>query len=104
MRLLPATGILLDFPLFGDGQLPVVQQARTDFRAKVFENPPPVIIVTSALYVDGPGNYQKLARWPELTTFLAQNYQLDTDWHPTRTMRWWSREEFGPSYKIYVRK
>ena len=104
MRLVSATGILLDFPLFGDDQLTVVQQSRTEFRSKVFDNPPPVIIVTSALYVDGPGDYQKLLRWPELTTFLAANYALDTDWHPTRTMRWWSREELGPSYKIYVRK
>ena len=104
MRLLSATGILLDFPLFGDAKLPVVQQARTDFRAKVFSDPPPVIIVTSALYVDGPGDYQKLTRWPELTQFLAANYSLDTDWHPTRLQRWWSREEFGPSYRIYVSK
>ena len=104
MQLLPATGILLDFPLFGEDRLPVVQQARAHFRKAVFQKPPEVIIVTSALYVDGPGDYQKLARWPELTTFLARDYTLDTDWHPTRTLRWWSREEFGPSYKIYVRK
>jgi len=104
MQLLPATGILLDFPLFGDNQLPVVQRARADFRTDVFANPSRVVIVTSALCVDGPGDYQKLVRWPELTTFLAQNYQLDTDWHPTRAQRWWSREEFGPAYKIYVRK
>lgn len=104
MQLLPATGILLDFPLFGRDDLPVVQQARTHFREAVFQNPPQVIVITSALYVDGPGDYQKLARWPELTTFLDTRYTLDTDWHPTRTLRWWSREEFGPSYKIYVRK
>ena len=104
MQLLPATGILLDFPLFGEDRLPAVQQARTDFRAKVFQHPPPIIIVTSALYVDGPGDYKKLDRWPELTAFLAEKYQVDTDWHPTRTMRWWSREEFGPSYRIYVRR
>ena len=104
MQLLPATGILLDFPLFGEDRLPVVQQARAHFREAVFQNPPQIIVVTSALYVDGPGDYQKLARWPELTAFLATNYTLDTDWHPTRTLRWWSREEFGPSYKIYVRR
>lgn len=104
MRLLPASGILLDFPLFGESDQPAVQQARTEFRTQVFEHPPQVMVVTSALYVDGPGDYRKLGRWPELPDFLAQNYQLDTDWHPIRTMRWWSREEFGPSYRIYVRK
>lgn len=104
MRLLPATGILLDFPLFGDSSRPVVQQARADFRGQVFEHPPAVIVVTSPLFVDGPGDFQKLALWPELPEFLAQLYTVDTDWHPTRPMRWWSREELGPSYRIYVRR
>jgi hypothetical protein len=104
MQLLPASGIVVDFPLFGADNQPVVQQARADFRDKIFQHPPQVIVVSSALYVDGPGDYKKLERWPELTAFLAANYQLDTDWHPTRTMRWWSREELGPSYRIYVRK
>ena len=102
MQLLPATGILLDFPLFGSPQRPVVQQARTEFRDKVFAHPPQVIVVSSALYVDGPGDYQKMPRWPELQAFLARDYRLDTDWKPTHTERWWSREELGPSYRIYV--
>jgi hypothetical protein len=104
MRLLPATGVVLDFPLFGQPQFTEVQHARQDFRDKMFAHPPAVIVVSSALYVDGPGEYKKLDRWPELQTFLAQDYRLDTDWKPTRTMRWWSREEFGPSYRIYVRR
>jgi hypothetical protein len=104
MRLLPATGMVLDFPLFGDSKLPVVQASRTTFREHIFEHPPQVLIVTSALYVDGPGDFQKLALWPELPDFLARDYTLDTDWHPTRPMRWWSREELGPSYRIYVRR
>lgn len=104
LRLLPATGILLDFPLFGIASQPAVQQARADFRHKVFEHPPQVIIVTSPLHIDGPGDFRKLALWPELPGFLARSYSLDTDWHPTRTRRWWSREELGPSYRIYVLK
>ena len=104
LRLLPATGILLDFPLFGDASETAVREARTDFRQKVFQHPPQVIVVTSPLHIDGPGDFRKLALWPELPDFLAQNYTLDTDWKPTRTRRWWSREEFGPSYRIYVRR
>ncbi len=104
LQLLPATGILLDFPLFGDGSQSAVQQARADFRDRVFQHPPQVILVTSPLHIDGPGDFRKLDLWPELPEFLTRNYTLDTDWRPTRTRRWWSREELGPSYKIYVRK
>ena len=104
MRLVQPTGIVMDFPLFGDDRVRVVQEARAEFREKIFEKPPSVLVISSALYVDGPGDYQKLARWPQFTDFLAANYTLDTDWHPTRLQRWWSREEFGPSYRIYVRK
>jgi hypothetical protein len=102
MKLLPATGILLDFPLFGPPEKPVVAQARDDFREQVFAHPPRVIVVSSALYVDGPGDYRKLERWPEVTNFLARDYRLDTDWKPDHTERWWSREEFPPRYRIYV--
>jgi hypothetical protein len=104
MRLLPANGMLLDFPLFGDAAVPFVQRSRARFREQAMEHPPQVIVVSSALYVDGPGNYRKLDRWPELQTFLSREYRLDTDWKPPRTQRWWSREEYGPSYRIYVRR
>lgn len=102
MRLLPANGLLVDFPLFGAEDVPVVRQSRERFSAALFASPPQVIVVTSALYVDGPGNYRKLDRWPAFQAFLASNYTLQTDWSPSRTARWWSREETPASYRIYV--
>jgi len=104
MRLLPASGVLLDFPLFGDARKPFVEASREQFRAQVMERAPRVIVVTSPLYVDGPGDYKKLELWPELETFLEERYTRETDWRPWRTKRWWSREEYGPSYRIYVRR
>ena len=59
-------------------------------------------MVTSALYVDGPGEYQKLDRWPAFQNFLADEYTLQKEWSPTRTARWWSRDEIPASYRIYV--
>ena len=104
MRLEPANGILLDFPLFGIDSNSFVEQSRAQFRAAVFAHPPRVLVVSSPLYVDGPGDYRKLDRWPEFQLFLDRRYTLDTDWHPGRTQRWWSREELGPSYRIYILK
>ena len=102
MRLLPATGILLDFPLFGTPDAAFVRQYRAEFRDRVFAHPPAVIVVSSWLYPSGPDDYKKLDRWPELAEWLQRDYRLDTDWKPPRTMRWWSREEWGPGYRIYV--
>ena len=102
MRLEPANGLLVDFPLFGADDVPFVRQTRERFFAAMNAAPPQVLVVTSALYVDGPGEYRKLDRWPAFKSFLANDYTLETEWSPTRTARWWSREETPASYRIYV--
>jgi hypothetical protein len=109
MRLEPATGVLSDFLLFGavsdhqpPDEIPILRDTRAQFSAAVFANPPQVIVVTSHLHIDGPDNFEKLARWPAFASFLADRYTLQTQWSPTRTARWWSREETPASYRIYV--
>jgi thiamine transporter ThiT len=107
MRLEPATGVLSDFLLFGQaGQnpeiVPIVRQTRAEFSAAILAHPPQVIIVTSHLHIDGPDNFEKLARWPAFADFLATHYTLRTEWSPTRTALWWSRKETPASYRIYV--
>jgi hypothetical protein len=109
MRLEPSTGVLSDFLLFGavsdhrpPDQIPIVASTRAQFAAAIAANPPQVIVVTSHLHIDGPDNFDKLARWPAFTQFLADHYTLRTAWAPTRTARWWSREETPASYRIYV--
>jgi len=105
MRLEPATGVLSDFFLFGPDNAPAVRQTRDQFSAAALARPPRVIVVTSRLYLGDPDhydNYAKLDRWPAFATFLATRYTLHTEWTPTRTERWWSREEKPAAYRIYV--
>ncbi len=102
MRLEPSTGVLSDFLLFGPDDVPIIRQTRQQFSAAVLANPPQVIVVTSPMHIDGPGDYRKLDRWPAFKAFLADDYTLETEWSPTRTARWWSREETPASYRIYV--
>jgi len=109
LRLEPATGVLSDFLLFGSvsdrqppGRIPIVRDTRAEFAAAILANPPQVIVVTSHLHMDGPDNFEKLARWPEFASFLLTRYTLQTQWSPTRTARWWSREETPASYRIYI--
>jgi hypothetical protein len=105
MRLEPATGVLSDFFLFGSGKAPAVHQTRDQFSTAVLAHPPQVIVVTSRLYLADPDNYDnyaKLDRWPAFADFLASRYTLQTEWTPTRTERWWSREEKPAAYRIYL--
>jgi hypothetical protein len=109
MRLEPATGVLSDFLLFGavsdhqpPDEIPIIRDTRAQFSSAIAANPPQVIVVTSHLHIDGPDNFEKLARWPAFASFLADRYTLQTQWSPTRTTRWWSREETPASYRIYV--
>jgi hypothetical protein len=109
LRLEPATGVLSDFLLFSavsDKQppelIPIVSETRAQFSAAILAQPPEVIVVTSHLHIDGPDNFEKLARWPMFANFLASRYTMRTEWVPSRTARWWSREETPASYRIYV--
>ncbi len=105
MRLEPSTGMLSDFFLFGSADAPTVRRTREQFSAAILANPPQVIVVTSRLYLGDPDDYDnfaKLQRWPAFAAFLAGHYTLQTQWTPTRTERWWSREEYPASYRIYV--
>jgi hypothetical protein len=111
MRLEPATGVLSDFLLFGNpadprdpDSIPILRRTREQFLSAILARPPQVIVVTSHLHMEGPENVLKLARWPAFAEFLATHYTLETEWSPTRTARWWSREETPASYRIYVLK
>jgi hypothetical protein len=102
MRLEPANGMLSDFLPFGADDAPMVRQTRAQFTSDLRANPPQVIVVTSHLYLADLENYRKLDRWPAFAAYLAANYTLASEWSPTRTARWWSREEIPVSYRIYV--
>jgi hypothetical protein len=109
LHLEPSTGVLSDFLLFGaisdtqpPDQIPILRDTRAQFAAAVLAHPPQVIVVTSHLHIDGPDNFEKLARWPAFRSFLNTRYTLYTQWSPARTARWWSREETPASYRIYV--
>ncbi len=111
MRLVQATGVLSDFLLFGSSatpadrpQPPVVEQTRARFSEALRGRPPKVIVVTSWLHIDGPGEYRKLERWPAFAEFLARDYTVAVEWKPTRPEKWWSRPVWSNGYRIYVRR
>lgn len=102
MRLVQSTGVLSDFLLFGPDLKPAIQSTRQEFLREINRNPPEVIVVSGWLHIDGPGNYQKIERWPEFATLLTNKYVLKTEWNPTRPNHWWSREQWPDGYRVYV--
>ena len=102
MRLVQSSGVLSDFLLFGPETVPIIQRTRADLFTTLEQRPPSVIVISSWLHINGPGDFRKLDRWPAFEQFLAQHYRLETAWSPTHPMRWWSREELSASYRIYV--
>lgn len=104
MRLMQSTGVLSDFLLFGPSTTPVVQATRASFSQAIAKNPPKVIVIISWLHIDGPGNYEKLSKWPEFAEYLSSHYSLRTEWVPNRPNHWWSRQQWPDGYRIYVLK
>ncbi len=102
MRLIQSTGVLSDFLLFGPPDKRVVRETRATFLTQITQTPPSVIIVTSPLHIDGPGNYAKLDLWPEFRDVLVTRYCLVQDWSPTRPQRWWSRPQMPAGFRVYT--
>ena len=102
MRLVQATGVLSDFLLFGPHDEPVIRDTRAAFLRQITATPPFVLVVTSPLHIDGPGNYAKLGLWPDFRDLLASRYCLRQDWVPTRQQRWWSRAELPAGFRVYT--
>lgn len=102
MRLEPATGLLSDFLVFGPEGNPAVRDAQSQFLDKVNARPPEVIVVTANLFPDGPGDFGKLAMWPEFQQLLSSRYRLCAQRTPPDPVLWWSRVEPPTSYRVYV--
>ncbi len=108
-----ATGTIYDeflFPQVPDGwsglpagsrfkkPLPAaVLAGRQAFRNALNGNPPRVIVVTSWLFPEGPGDYRKLELWPWFEEYL-QAYRL-------AEQQTFPRGENGPlGFRVYVRR
>ncbi len=98
MQLMPATGLLSDFLIFGPEEKRVVRESRERFWREMEGRPPQVIVATSWLHLLNVGEYGKLAMWPEFAAYLQANYELydERSFPPVMT---------GPQgFRVYVRK
>lgn len=90
LRLLPYTGFMGDYMLFGPIGSPPFAYYRNILWDDLHKSPPKVIVLTN-MWLSEPFSFEKINQWPQLGAFLNSAYSLDV----TRN--------FGSSaYKIYV--
>jgi hypothetical protein len=104
MRLLPATAILSDQPLFDPREGPAVEFLRRRFEQAVTARPPLTLVAVSGYFLDSGSGYRKLERWPAFERWLAANYTLAVERPSAGEVRWWSRPQPEPGYLLYVLK
>jgi hypothetical protein len=80
MRLLQSTGFISDFFVFSPDRIPALEALKGRFLTAAGARPPNVIVLVAS---DWPNfkhvSYSQLEHWPELRSFLAQDYTLYKD-------------------------
>lgn len=104
MRLLPATGILSDQPLFDPVPRAAVNILRQRFQKDIAARPPLVFVAVSGYFLDDESGYRKLETWPAFQHWLDANYILAVERASPGVVRWWSRPQPQPGYRLYVLK
>jgi hypothetical protein len=104
MRLLPATGILSDQPLFDPVPRPAVNIFRQRFQREIMARPPLVFVAVSGYFLDSGSGYRKLDTWPAFQHWLDANYTLAAERNFPGLVRWWSMPQPQPGYRLYVLK
>jgi hypothetical protein len=104
MRLLPATSVLSDLPLFDIIPRPAVEILRQRFEKEITARPPLVFVAVSGYFLDAESGYRKLDNWPAFKRRLQANYTLAIERKSPGVVRWWSRAQPQPGYRLYVLK
>jgi hypothetical protein len=102
LRLLQATGYLYDcYAYLGAPDLRA--SYRTALLQALLSSRPRYLVITSEFCLSAEGNFGRTSTWPELEELLRTQYSDDGLWRAQTPVRWWSRDEVPPSYRIYRR-
>lgn len=98
--LLSPTRIMYDEFLFRPPGVPAVNSSRAMLESDLVR-PPRIVVLTSWLFPDGPGHYEKLAAWPAFKMFLEENYVLFSELNP-QPVQTVGKPFTPPGYRLYV--
>jgi hypothetical protein len=103
MRLQQSTGFLYDCYLFQPDGDPAVARYRDAFWGRLVVAEPEVIVVSNH-DCGHPNSFEKIRRWPQLSSFLEERYALVKEVHPPHEVRWASTAAPPYFYRIYERR
>ncbi len=103
LRLVQSTGFLYDCYLFTPGHDAAAEVYRLRFW-EAYQRTQPRLLVLTSQYCFGPDTFGKVDHWPLLRDEIGHAYVQAASWQPTHPQHWWSRQEWPPGYRIYMRK
>ncbi len=107
LNLVENTGFTGDLLLFPQHLNPATEYYRELFWKTQAARPANVLILTNQEFGQ-ENSYARLARWPEFTTYLAQNYTLQLERRFSREDKYADQppapEELAPAYRLYLRR
>jgi len=104
VRLIESTGFIYDCYFFAPDQTPATEKLRDKFLAELEAARPQIIIVTDQFCFGGARDFNKIEHWPQFNNYFTQNYALTVERRPSHLVKWASRTEQPPLYRIYKQK
>ncbi|HMF65318.1 MAG TPA: hypothetical protein VK608_14605, partial [Edaphobacter sp.] len=96
-------GFLYDCYLFQPDGDPAVARYRDAFWQRLVVAEPEVIVLSNH-DCGHPNSFEKIRRWPQLSSFLEERYGLVKEVHPPHEVRWASTAAPPYFYRIYERR
>jgi hypothetical protein len=100
LRLVQSTGFLYDC-YFHDGSSRVAQALRNQFEAQFLKQPPQLLILTDSVCFEPARTFDKYPDWQWFNDELRTHYVLAEERHFKQPVRYWSRADVLPGYRIY---
>jgi hypothetical protein len=77
---------------------------RKQFLDSLTASRPDTIVVTDQPCFTQHEGYDWINRWPELSNYLLENYELSDEWNSHRQIREWNHPQYPASFRIYIRR
>ena len=98
-----ASGYLYDCYAFAPNRNGAVERYRRGFLQAYLRHPPRVLVLTDQYCFGEGGGFDRVAKWPEIASEVANHYTQQAEWGTDVPQHWFARGEPVPRFRIYVR-
>lgn len=98
-----STGYLYDCYLFTSPNA-VRDRYRAEFLAELKVTQPKAIVLTDELCFAEHHGFDWIESWPDLASYLHENYSVNEEWSSQLTYRMWNRPQRPTAFRLYLKK